>query len=95
MAMVKITTVAEGLLIFCEGYYTLEGSSHLIFRAKSAFDRLNSQVNEDFFFTRLNDVIEKALPLIEVLSNQYCTKIDESGTDTLIEAKVNEEIATE
>ena len=50
MVMVEMTAVAEGFLTSCEGCYTLEGDAQLILRAKSISNRLNSRVDEYFFF---------------------------------------------
>ena len=72
--------MVDGVKIFAEEYYTLEGESCMILRAESVLKRIESRIGEGYRIPNLEASVDKALPYIFNVKN--C--IDTECEDTMI-----------
>ena len=81
LAMVEMAAVADGLKCFCEGCYILEGDAQLILRAKSVFDRMETNImGEELDIELLKAAVDKALPVIDSANSKLSTELANNMT---------------
>ena len=96
MAIVETASIASGLKTFAQGCYTFEGDSCIILRALDVFKRMEQYVENGFDTTGLKDAVDRALPMISSVDNEYkldCERAQEAAdSSSAIVAKLKAEM---
>lgn len=77
MAIFEGAVIADSGKNFCQGCYTLEGVSPLIFTAKEVLDRIMTELRTDIPMPRVESILDRVLELIQECEDAITIEMDE------------------
>ena len=81
MAIVEISSVAEGVRTFYQACYKLEGDLCVIMRALSVFRRMELCIDNEYHTPRLEYSVDRALTLLQSLESNHGVQVKASNTN--------------
>ena len=80
MAIVEISSVAEGVRTFYQACYKLEGDLCVIMRALSVFRRMELYIENGYRTPRIKNSVDIAIPLLQSIELDHVVQVEAENT---------------